>query len=120
MKLALATNETILFTSSKPEVAPVFPYVDGTRSETQAVDKETGLPLWTATVEFIQGETAQQGTKVKIASKDVPELAPRTEYKINGSLTATPYLVQGTKNVGISLLIVGSLVSSRASLPSKD
>lgn len=117
MKLKLDTSTTRFFTSSKPEVTPVFGFENGARMTVQSTDKETGLLLWQTTGEFIQGDNVEQGKKIKIASATVPVLTARTEYQAEGELFATPYVPNGGKNAEISILLVGSLKSTRTNSP---
>ncbi len=116
MKLVLDAAKTAIYTSSKPEVTPVQGFVDGKRSEDQSRDKVTNLPLWSIVAELIQGDEIQTGVKIKIASETAPVVSPRTEYKIDGELFATPYLQTGGRNAEVSFLLVGSLKANR--LPS--
>lgn len=117
MRLKLDTKELTIFTSSKPEISPVFGFEDGKRLTDQARDKETNLPLWSVIVELVQGENSEQGKKIKVASADAPTLNPRTEYKVSGSLFATPYVPNGGRNAEISYLMVGAFTSTSGAAP---
>lgn len=122
MKLILDTATTSFYTGSKPEVKAVFGWTDGKKNESQLRDEETNLLVWTTELEFIQGDYAEQGTKVKILSDTEPALNPRTEYKAEGAVTATPWLPKDGKNVQVSIVLHGGfkLASSRPALPVKN
>lgn len=121
MKLSLDTAKTTIYITSKSEVTAVQGFVDGKRSEEQSRDKTTGLPLWSIVAEIIQGDEIQTGVKIKIAAETAPTVTPRTEYKIDGDLFATPYLQTGGRNAEVSFLLVGSLKANRLpALGNKD
>lgn len=117
MKLILDASKTSFYTGSKPEVKPVFAWVDGKKAETQNVDLETGLPVWTATAEFIQGNNIEEGAKIKILSKTEPELAPRTEYVADGDILASSYLKDGARFPTTSITVIGGLRKAHGALP---
>ncbi|WMY79206.1 hypothetical protein [Citricoccus sp. I39-566] len=102
-----------LFIGSKPEVREVFGYNDGKREENQSVDIETGLPLWNFDAELIIGEEVES-LRVKVAAATAPVLKARTEYRVDGSLLATPYVAQGTGRVAVSVIARGSIVPANA------
>lgn len=108
MRFEISTTAR-LFIGSKPEVRPVFGWTDGKKDEHQSIDVETGLPLWVFDAELIIGEEVET-LRVKFASKDEPTFKARTEYRVDGSLIATPYVAQGTNRVAVSVLARGSVV----------
>jgi hypothetical protein len=121
MKLILDKEATSFYTGSKPEVKPVFGWTDNVKDTAQSRDEATGLLVWTTELELIQGDYAEQGTKVKILAEKAPELSPRTEYKAEGIITATPWLPKGGTNVQVSIAVHGGFKSStsRPALPVK-
>ncbi|MBO1739799.1 hypothetical protein [Leifsonia sp. TF02-11] len=92
--------------------ATVTPVTDFTTKE-QQIDKSTGLPLYKVNAELIV-DGAVETVALKIASKDAFTLQARTEYKVNGSLYATPWLKDGARNVSVSFKLVGSLIPAKA------
>lgn len=122
MKLFLDAVTTLFYTGSKPKVTAVFGYTNNVKDENQAIDEATGLKVWSTELEFIQGDYAEQKTKIKILSDKEPELLPRTEYKADGQIIATPYLKDGARNASVSIAVLGGFkpAHSRPALPVKN
>jgi len=106
--LKLAENEYEVFTLD-PKVTKI---TDFTTKE-ESVDKATGLPLWKITVALTHNSVTELVT-LKVASKDAPSVQPKTEYKIQGALYATPWLADGARNPSTSFKVIGSLVLAKA------
>ena len=83
------------------EVMQLVDFDKSTReNRVQALDKESGLPVWTVDVMDFDPEARERTFKVKISAREVPVLPPavaglpvRPVY-LEG-MTVTPYLKEG-------------------------
>lgn len=106
--LKLSESEYEIF-ALDPKVTKVTDF----KTKEDSVDKATGLPLWKITVALTHGGETDLVT-LKVASKDSPSIQPKTEYKVQGALYATPWLADGARNASVSFKVVGSLVPAKA------
>lgn len=89
----------------------------------QEKDKDTGLPVY-----VISGVLAQEGRKtvlgsIKVASAVAPVVVPLTNYDLDGILSVTDYIPNGSSRSSYSYKLVGSLVapgSGPKSFPKND
>ena len=109
MRLAINTAEATVFIGSDAEATAVNMW-----SESKVVGQATSpdnpsLLAWTIRGELCQPNEKAEDIKIKVFATTPPALIPRTEYRVDGSMTAVPYL-SAAGRVEVSFTLKGKLI----------
>lgn len=109
MRLSINTAETTIFVGSDAEPTPVNNWSEN-KVVGQATDPNNpNLLAWTVKGELCQPNEKPEDIRIKVFSATPPALNPRTEYRVDGLLTAVPYLTAANR-VEVSFTLQGKLV----------
>ena len=109
MRLSINTAEATVFVGSDAEATPIN-YWSENKPAGQASDPANpSLLAWNVKGELCQPNEKPEDIKIKMFSATPPSLNPRTEYRIEGSLFAVPYLTASGR-VEVSFTLNGKLV----------
>lgn len=109
MRLSINTSETTIFVGSDAEPTPVNNWSEN-KVVGQATDPNNpNLLAWTIKGELCQPNEKAEDIRIKVFSATPPSLNARTEYRVDGLLTAVPYLTAANR-VEVSFTLQGKLV----------
>lgn len=109
MRLSINTTETTIFVGSDATPTPVNNWSEN-KVVGQATDPNNpNLLAWTIRGELCQPNEKAEDIRIKMFSANPPAFNPRTEYRVDGLLTAVPYLTAANR-VEVSFTLQGKLV----------